>query len=380
MGFNHPIRIAVVIPKYGLVGGAESFAYEVTERLAQRNDFEMHVFANRWRHGTESITFHKVPILLFPRWLRPISFAWFARKAVYARNCAIVHSHERIFDMDLFTFHGIPHRTWIREVRGKCLSLFDHATAWVEQKGIQCDGFPIILPVSNLAKNQLLRTYEIPESRVHVIPPGLAGDLYLDCDKEISRNEIRQQHGLAPDDIVVLFVGMNFEIKGLELLLKGVAAVAGRENRKSKLKVLVVGKGNRQRYLSMARDLGIVEQVFFAGVTFEVEKYYLASDIFAMPSRFDTFGLAVLEAMAGGLPAIVTETVGAKDLLDHGLNGFVLPANPLPEDIASILTLLMDNEKRAVMGENAKLAAFAKDWNDTAEQIAELYYALATRK
>ena len=86
-------RIAVVCPNYGLVGGAELFAFELTERLAMREDFNIHVFANRWRPGKGVTTFHKIPILTFPRWLRPISFALFARRAINAGGFEIGRAH-----------------------------------------------------------------------------------------------------------------------------------------------------------------------------------------------------------------------------------------------------------------------------------------------
>ena len=57
------MKIAVVIPKYGSVGGAEGFAYEVTERMAKHEGLKLHVFANQWQSGKTSITFHKVPII-----------------------------------------------------------------------------------------------------------------------------------------------------------------------------------------------------------------------------------------------------------------------------------------------------------------------------
>jgi len=57
------MKIAVVIPKYGLVGGAEGFAYELTERLAMRSRFEIHLFANQWRQGKAPVIFHKVSML-----------------------------------------------------------------------------------------------------------------------------------------------------------------------------------------------------------------------------------------------------------------------------------------------------------------------------
>ncbi|OQY15588.1 MAG: hypothetical protein B6I32_06655 [Desulfobacterium sp. 4572_20] len=348
------MKIAVVIPKYGLVGGAESFAFELTERLAVRNGFEIHVFANQWSMGNAPITFHKVPIIPFPRFLRHISFAYFSNKRIRPK------------DYDL--------------VRCKTLSLFDRSMAWVEEKGITGSQIPMILPVSSLVKDELLKLYNIPESKIRVIYPGVSKDRFSALDKETCREQVRRKHGLSQNHIVVLFVGMNFAIKRLELVLKGVADLVSRESKDSNLKLLVVGKGNKERYLTMARELGIANRVVFTGVSREIEKYYLACDIFAMPSQFDTFGIAVLEAMMAGLPVIISGRVGAKDLIDSGAQGFVLPDDPSPDDVAEKLAVLMEKGRRLKMGKNAREVALQYTWDRIADQVEELYHLLARQK
>ena len=74
------VRVAVAIPDYGLVGGAENLVFELTERLARRGRFEFHVLANRWRAGTSRVRFQRISILSFPRWAKPVSFAVFAAR------------------------------------------------------------------------------------------------------------------------------------------------------------------------------------------------------------------------------------------------------------------------------------------------------------
>lgn len=377
MSCNYPIHVAVVIPKYGLIGGAESFVYNLTERLAERDCFDVHVFANRWHSGNAPITFHKVPIIPFPRWLQPVSFAWFARKVIQKKHFDIVHSHDRIFEMDLFTFHGIPHKTWIRKARNRSLTLFDRAIAWVEQEGLSNHNLQIVMPVSNLVKEELLKLYDIPESKIRVIHPGVSADRLSALDPEVCRHDIRQRHGLSLNDVVVLFVSMNFELKRLDLVTKGIAGVVERENRNSNLKLLVVGKGDVRRYRALASDLGIAGRVVFAGVSCEVEKYYMASDIFAMPSRFDTFGLVVLEAMAAGLPVIITHSVGARDLVRPGVNGFILSDNPSVLEMTESLALLMKRERRIKMGEAGRHVALHHTWDKMADQVADLYQQIA---
>lgn len=371
-----PIRIAVVIPKYGLVGGAETFVFELCERLAKHREFEIHVFANKWNKGTGPIAFHKVPAIRFPRFLEPISFAYFANQRIRQGSFDLVHSHERIFDMGLFTFHGIPHKEWIKTTRTRPMTLFDQATAWVEQKGLSNRRLQMVMPVSNLAKEELLKTYDLPASKVRVNSPGIDANRFSTFDPQTCRREVFQRHGLSLEDVVVLFVSMNFELKRLDLVIKGISGLIAQEKKNLPLKLLVVGKGDSRRFAALARDLGIAERVIFVGVTHEMEKYYLACDIFTMPSKFDTFGIAVLEAMAAGLPVIITCSVGAKDLVKPGINGFVLSENPTVLEMTAALSLLTRREKRRQMGEKGRQAALQNTWDKTADRVAEYYKQL----
>jgi UDP-glucose:(heptosyl)LPS alpha-1,3-glucosyltransferase len=367
------MKIAVVIAKYGLLGGAENFVFQLTERLAAREGLEIHVLANQWCRGNDSITFHRIPNVFFPRFMKPISFAYFAGKKIIAENFDLVHSHGWIFEMDFFTIHGGLHEPWIKEVRRKSMSLFDRSLARVEAKGVNSSRLKLILPVSTLLKDELLRFYDIPESKIHVIHPGISTARFSALDPERSRHEVRRRHGLSTHDLVVLFVGMNFEVKRLDLVMKAVADLSMKRNENSNLKLLVVGKGKKKRYMKLARDLGIVNQLVFAGVTQRVEEYYMASDIFAMPSMNDSFGMVVLEAMMAGLPAIITETVGAKDLIESGKQGFVLSDDPSVSDVSEKLSFLLKKENRMRMGESAREVARRQTWENRADQVAELY-------
>ena len=318
------MRIAVLSSDYREVGGREKFVFEVTERLSARHGCEAHLFAARRQAEDSSVTFHKVPLIPFPRWFKPISFAWFTDRMLKNGAYDIIHSHDRNFTQDILTHHGLPHRTWVKQVRKKRESLFDRATAWVEEKGIAHKGSPWILPVSDLSRNELRKAFRIPDSRMRVIHPGISTKRFFSLDKESCRAQILRSHGFHPDDLILLFVGMNFEVKGLDRILEGLAIFTESGRKNSRLKLLVVGKGDEKAYGKMASDLGIAGQVFFVGVSREVEKYFMASDLFILPSRLDTFGMVVLEAMAAGLPVIIADTVGAKDIVSPEKNGFIL--------------------------------------------------------
>jgi UDP-glucose:(heptosyl)LPS alpha-1,3-glucosyltransferase len=368
-----PKKIAVVIPKYGLLGGAERFAYELTERLSLNEKYDFHVFTNRWQSDSDRITFHKVPIIRFPRFLTTISFAYFAGRKISKMNFDLIHTHDRIFDADIFTMHGIPHRIWVHEVRKKSMSLFDRATCWVEKRLINNTRCKIFLPVSSLTKEKFLEEYKIASEKTRVVHPGVDIEKFQRVDREGCRREIRGQFKIGLSDIVILFVSMNFEIKGLDYVMAAVEK-AKASYPSHNLKLLVVGKGDYKKYGALAQKAGMKDNVIFAGVHREnLEKIYLASDIFMMLSRFDTFGMAALEAMAAFLPVIISSNVGAKDLVREGKNGFVIEDTNNADIICDRIGSMLDSKTRNIMAKEAYNTALNNNWDAVAKRVEDIY-------
>ena len=368
-----PKKIAVVIPKYGLVGGAERFAFELTERLSLNKKYDFHVFANKWQSNSDRITFHKVPIIRFPRFLTTISFAWFANQKISKMNFDLVHTHDRIFDANIFTMHGIPHRIWVHEIRKKYISLFDRATCWVEKYLINNTKCKIFLPVSNLTKEKFIQEYKIAPEKIQVIHPGVDIARSKKLDRERCRREIREQFEICPSDIVILFVSMNFEIKGLDYVMAAVGK-AKASYPSQNIKLFVIGKGDYKKYGAFAQKIGIKDNIIFAGVHKEtLEQIYLASDIFMMLSRFDTFGMTVLEAMASSLPVIISSNVGAKDLVMEGINGFVIENTGNADQISNKIGFMLNEENRRRMAKEAHNTALSNRWDAVAKRVEDIY-------
>lgn len=349
------------------------FAFELTERLARQDDFNIHVFANSWRVGNNISRFHKVPIVRFPRWLRPISFAWIANQAIKKGGFDLIHSHTWLYAFDFLTHHGLPHATWIKKVRRKRPSLFDMAVSSVESKGIMNQRRPLIMPVSNMGSLELQKAFNLPDSQFKVIHPGISVKRYLEPDQDQCRREVRHRHHLGIDDVVALFVGMNFPLKGLDRIMRSISDFTCQGTKHAALKLLIVGKGDIRKYSNTARDLGIDERVIFAGERKAIEKYFLASDFFVLMSHMDSFGIVVLEAMASGLPALISDTVGAKDVIKHGGNGYIIGNERYHKDMETALEAMMQPGLRRELGNAARKVARQFDWENIAETVAGLY-------
>jgi len=367
-------RVAVLVPKYGLVGGAEQFAFQVTERLAARTSYEFHVFANQWKSAEGSrVVFHKVPMIRFPRFLRPLSFAWFARRLVARERFDLVHAHDRVFGADLVSLHCTPHAAWVRDIRRKRTSLFDRATCAVERRMLAAGAATLFFPTSSIAMETFRREYSPLPGRWQVMHPGVDAERFASPNREKCRAEIRACHGIGAADCLLLFVGMNFELKGLDTIIAALAK-ARSQRPAAEIRLLVVGRGDEEKYRGVARSHGIGDAVVFAGTqTGGIERYYRAADAFAMLSGFDTFGMVVLEAMAAGLPVIVGPNVGAKDVVSEGVNGFVLPDGRDAEVAADRIVRLLDGERLRSMSAAASRSAAGHDWERRVTELAAAY-------
>ena len=167
---------------------------------------------------------------------------------------------------------------------------------------------------------------------------------------------------------------MNFDIKGLDFLIRALSRLKI-HNPSERFKLLVVGKGNEKKYGSMAEGLGIKDHVIFTGIMPRelLERIYVASDVFSMLSRFDTFGMAALEAMAASLPVIISASVGARDLVRDGENGFVVIDPTQEEAVADRIGRMLRNDIREKMAQEAGNTAGKHSWKVAVAEIQSVY-------
>ncbi|MDP2268415.1 MAG: glycosyltransferase family 4 protein, partial [Deltaproteobacteria bacterium] len=230
------------------------------------------------------------------------------------------------------------------------------------------------LAVSNLTRELFLKEYTVDPRLVSVIHPGIDTAPFAMLDRECSRQEIRKRYGIDADEPLILFVAMNFAVKGLDHVLRGLARL--RENRPdTRCTLLVVGRGDEKSYGRMARDLGIGNRVVFAGAVAreKLPEIYLACDIYAMLSRFDTFGMVVLEAMAAGLPVLISGHVGARDIVREGENGFIIEKPSDSAVVAARVEAMLRKEARLRMGQEAARTAGEHSWKTVAARVIDVY-------
>jgi len=204
-----------------------------------------------------------------------------------------------------------------------------------------------------------------------VIPTGVDTTRFR---PDVDGSWVRQRHGLDGHE-VVLHVGRIAYEKDLNVLM---SAFARLKSWRPKAKLLLVGRGPYEPGLrALVRKKGIADDVIFAGFIpdDELPSYYAASDAFAIASRFETQGLAILEAMASGRPVAGVNYRAIPEFVRDGRNGFLFP----PRDAngaAAAIDLCLDDRTR--LGRGARQTAEGYTVESTTRKLLRVYETLVT--
>lgn len=350
------MKIGLIRAKYTPYGGAEAFLKRFIAGLKKKGH-DVEVFSTSWEEsGGLKVNSVKV---WGPSFLRPLIFARNAARAVERSEADCVISLERTYCQDVYRAGDGCHREWLKR-RGAAVSWLKrilirlnplHFTILhLEKKLFSSPRLKKVIANSEQVKRDIIKHYRLPEERLCVIYNGIDPSFGA---RRGGRESTRLELGVGKDTALVLFVGSGFERKGLLYAVRAMSFLKD----SGKVKLLVIGKGRTTRYLKEAKRLGIEDRVIFKGPVKDSERFYKAADIFLLPSIYEPFSNACLEAMASGLPVVTSRVNGASEILTDGVNGAIIedPADPL--EVARKVKPFLDAGKRKDAGINAKIEA-----------------------
>ncbi len=225
-----------------------------------------------------------------------------------------------------------------------------------------------VIAVSHQVKGDIERHYCVSPKRIVVIPHGVDGDCFHPRNRGRHRESVRLHHGIGAREFVVAFVGRDYQLKGLPVLLEAVAHV------RMPITVLAVGVDPRAVPQEVLCHDGVGSRVVCVGVVADVAPFYAAADCFVLPTGYDTFSLATLEAMASGLPVIVSRAAGVSEHLRDGVDALVLQDASDVNTLAAHLRLLADDQaSRAQLGSAGRETAERFSWERVADRTLEVY-------
>ena len=354
-------------------GGAEKYAGVIARELHAAGH-DVHVFARGADPGEvpDGAALHRVTVQKWPGcgWFRAFRFACASERALKSQSFDLIVGFNKTWYQDVYIavagaqpavvehslqrFKGPLRRTTHK--LGKIFSPKQWMFKWIEHRQFGAAARPMhVIAPSHFVARQFHEFHGLPRSQVTVVYNGIIPTIALAAHDVESRAAFRREQGIGDDDVALLFLARNYELKGLEPLLEAFALTA---ERRSQAKLIVCGGRRDEWFQSKAKELGIAERVRFLGFVEDVKQVFLGSDAFVLPTFYDPCSLVVPEAMHYGLPVVTTEQNGAAELVQTGVDGFVVSSPWNVGELAEVLGRLCDDEGlRVRMGGEARLRA-----------------------
>lgn len=368
--------VTIVAHDLGAVGGMEHALAELVLGLRDLGD-RVTVIARTCELPAEAeVEFHRVrgpsrPLLLaYPWFLLAGSLAvrkW--RRGVTQATGAIVLNR-----LDVIAVHycqqvgrATPSRsTWLFRAHAK---LVGYLTRAGERLCFAANRPTVVVGVSEGVAAEVRLHYPRLADRVISIPNGVDTEMFAPGRRVEEVRRLRERLAIADDRLVAVFVGSEWERKGLDAVIRALALTPEWD-------LVVAGSGDRQRYQELADSLGVGAALHWLGVSRDVQLVYGLADALVFPTSYEAFSLVTLEAAACGVPILATPVNGVSELLSDGQSGFLISQEP--HTIAERLRLLgVDPALRARMGHAVREAALGFTWETMVERHHELYLRLA---
>jgi glycosyltransferase involved in cell wall biosynthesis len=223
--------------------------------------------------------------------------------------------------------------------------------------------------VSEGVAEEVRSNYPELAPRVLTVHNGVDLDAFAPGARRAEAEALRARLDIGAERLVAAFVGSEWERKGLEPAIRALAAAGDWD-------VVVAGDGDRPRYQALADSLGVGERVHWLGVTGDVQLVYELADAFVLPTSYETFSLVTFEAAASGLPILASPVSGVRELIEDGVNGFLIARDP--DEIAERLRrLAAEPSLRERLGAAARESALRFSWKAMVGKYHDVYEGLA---
>jgi UDP-glucose:(heptosyl)LPS alpha-1,3-glucosyltransferase len=288
-------------------------------------------YLRRLAHGVLAAG-HEVMLFTTPAWpesewpgkinritaIGPIEFADELERVNPRSHCHALVSLERVWRCDFFRAGDGVHRAWLeRRARfdaplrklARAFSRKHEGILQLEKALLSNGGASRVIANSAMVRDEIVNYYGFPADAIDLIRNGVRVSEFGPAP--LKRAAARAQLHLAETDVAVLFLGSGWERKGLRFAVAAVESV-----RNDRMRLLIAGRGNRSKFRSCSAR--------FFGEVADVRPLLSAADIFLLPTLYDPFSNASLEAMAAGLPVVTTRANGCSEIIEERIHGSIV--------------------------------------------------------
>lgn len=331
------LSIGLVRRGYSATGGAEAYLQRLARGIVDLGH-DVRLFttqewpASAWPFGE---------IIRLRRTRSTIGFANELERLRPETLCDVVMSLERIWRCHVYRAGDGVHQAWLNR-RHQFESAWQrfsrrfnrkHNDILRLEKSLFDDrNADRVIANSQMVKDEIVDLYNYRRDKIDIVRNGVPLE-HFQFDAAL-RNKTRAELKLAPDDLALLFVGTGWERKGLRLAIDAVEDCDS-----PKVKLLVAGRGEAARYES--------SRVRFLGELVDLVPIYSAADIFILPTIYDPFSNACLEALACGLPVITTRANGFSEIIEDKIHGSIVDLAGGVTELRKAIELWSDATRRS---------------------------------
>ena len=375
------MKIAIIRRKFNPFGGAEKFILRTIQGLS---NFNIHtsIIAESWAKNDDvsSLTgqdWIKADATGKSRTSKFLAFQNSVGHILETHDFDLIQSHERLLGADIYRLGDGIHASWVARLASVSpwytrlwLKIDPYHSAVIRtEKAMANEPHLTYVANSDLVKQELMNWYDVAENRIVLIENGIDGSAFTPASTALKAAE-KTKLGLNPNAPTVVFVGSGFARKGAFDLLDAVKSLP-------EFQLVIVGHDKQLAKLKKrVKEYDIGKRVFVTGPQHDVTPFLTAADIFCLPSLYDSFPNAVLEALCCALPVIVTDAVGIADALTKHHAGVVCEKEA--SSIANALQRVWKNKEE--MSQNALTLSRNYDLAKASELWLNLYNTLINQK
>lgn len=368
------MKIALIRRQYTPHGGAERYVENLSRHLVELGH-DVHLFSHFWPEQG-GVSLHPVPMLPGLGLLKLWSFNYWVRRLLVKESFDVVQSFEKTWCQDVYRAGEGCHREWLLQRKkyepslktlGVKINPFHWLTLALERKLFEKSHTRFFIANSQRGKREILDHYQVSPEKIKVIYSAVPSDGAFVLKPKVGVGDRKEK--------TLLFVGSGFQRKGLDFIIKALPLVLKQVD----VRLIVVGQGDQKRAKGLADRLGVLENISFTGPVKEVLPFYLEADAFVLPSIYEPFSNACLEAMAAGLPLVTTEMNGASEAIIPGQNGFVINNPGDRKTLADLLVQGLRLNQEMVHQVNQKML-LGHTWEQHLKSLVGLYEKIVQEK
>lgn len=358
--------VAFCLFKYFPYGGLQRDFMRIAQEVENRGH-QVRIYVADWQ-GEKPDTFDivHVPISAPTNHGRGLQYTTWVLNHLKQKPCDIVVGFNRMPGLDVYYGADVCYEQKVSQEKTglygffyRLMSRYKHFANY--ERAVFSRGQKTkLLMISEKEIQNYKKHYDTEPERFVLLPPGISKDRMRGDITEAKVRELRSQLGVSEEQIVLLQVGSNYKLKGVDRSLKAIASLP--EALKDKVLLLVVGQDKADIVHSEAASLNLSDKVRVLGARDDVSNIMVASDIFLHPAYRENTGTVILEAIIAGLPAIVSGTCGYAHYVKEANCGEVVE-EPFSQEVfnRALLHFVQDRELRLRCCENG--IKFSKEAN-----------------